>query len=80
VRFQTIMESIQRMAPEGSPIISLAQQGVEMANLVVVERSAGNPQREPSVGNRSNNWVRRARSEAASSASSSHHLVDNDAR
>jgi hypothetical protein len=49
VWFQTIMESIQRMAPEGSPLMALAQQGAEVANLVVAERLVGNPQREPSV-------------------------------
>jgi hypothetical protein len=37
------MESIQRMAPEGSPLIALAPQGAEVANLVVAERSVGNP-------------------------------------
>jgi hypothetical protein len=80
MRFQTIMESIQRMAPEGSPLIALAQQGAKVANLIVEERSVGNPQREPYVNNRSNNRARRARSEAASSASGNHRLADNDAR
>jgi hypothetical protein len=43
VRLQTIMESIQCMAPEGSPLLALAQQGAEAANHVIVaERSAGN--------------------------------------
>jgi hypothetical protein len=28
MRLQTIMESIQRMTPKGSPLIALAQQGV----------------------------------------------------
>jgi hypothetical protein len=27
VRLQTIMETIQRMAPEGSPLVALAHQG-----------------------------------------------------
>jgi hypothetical protein len=58
--FQTIMESIQRMAPEGSPLMALAQQGAEVANLVVAERLVGNPQREPSVGNRSIDRERQA--------------------
>jgi hypothetical protein len=35
IRLQTIMESIQQMAPEGSPLIALAQQGAEVANVVV---------------------------------------------
>jgi hypothetical protein len=69
VWLQTIMESIQRMTPEGSPLIAW--------HLIIVERSAGNPQREPFVGN---DWTRQARNEAASSASGSHCLADNDAR
>jgi hypothetical protein len=48
---QTIMESIQRMTLEGSPLITLAQQGVEVVNVVVAQRLAGNPRGEPSVGN-----------------------------
>jgi hypothetical protein len=43
------METIQRMVPYGSPIAVLAQQGVEVVNLVVVEKSAGVPRREPSI-------------------------------
>jgi hypothetical protein len=35
IRLQTIMESIQRMAPEGSPLVALVQQGVEVVNVVV---------------------------------------------
>jgi hypothetical protein len=31
------MESIQQMAPEGSPLIALAQQGVEVMNIVVAQ-------------------------------------------
>jgi hypothetical protein len=38
-----IMETIQRMTPDGSPLALLAQQGVEAANLVVAEKSAGVP-------------------------------------
>jgi hypothetical protein len=49
-RLQTIMESIQRMAPKGSPLIALAQQGAVAANLIIAERSASNPWREPFVG------------------------------
>jgi hypothetical protein len=50
VRLQTIMESIQCMAPEGSPLVALARQGTEAANYIIAERSASNP-RELSVGN-----------------------------
>jgi hypothetical protein len=35
------METIQRMAPDGSPITLLAQQGAEAANFIVAEKSAG---------------------------------------
>jgi hypothetical protein len=72
------METIQRMAPDGSPIAVLAQQGAEAANLAVVEKSAGVPQREPSVND--NDQARRAQSEAASSASPNRHLSEHDAR
>jgi hypothetical protein len=51
VWLQTIMESIPRMELEGSPLVALAQQGADVANLVIVEKSAGNPRREPFVGN-----------------------------
>jgi hypothetical protein len=80
IRFQTIMESIQRMAPEGSPLVVLAQQGAEVANVVVAQRSVDNPRGEPSVGNRSDGRGKRARSEAAASVSGNHRLADNDAR
>jgi hypothetical protein len=40
---QTIMESIQQMAPKGFPLIALAQQGAEVVNVVVAHRSTGNP-------------------------------------
>jgi hypothetical protein len=73
------MESIQRMAPEGSPLVALASQGVEAANYVIVQRSADNPRGEASIGNRSNDRVKRARSEAASSASDNRCLADNPA-
>jgi hypothetical protein len=78
-RLQTIMESIQRMAPEGSPLVDLAQQGAEAANFIIVQRSIGNPRGEPSVDNRSIDRVKRARSEAAASTSGNHRLADNDA-
>jgi hypothetical protein len=50
VRVQAIMETIQRMAPDGSPLALLAQQGAEAANLVVAEKSVGVPRGELSVG------------------------------
>jgi hypothetical protein len=53
IRLQTIMESIQRMTPEGSPLITLSHQAAEVANVIVEQRSAGNPRGEPSIGNRS---------------------------
>jgi hypothetical protein len=37
IRLQTIMESIQRMAPEGSPLIALAQQGAKVVNVIVAQ-------------------------------------------
>jgi hypothetical protein len=43
VRVHAIMETIQRMAPDGSPLALLAQQGAEAVNLVVAEKSAGVP-------------------------------------
>jgi hypothetical protein len=55
------------MAPDGSPLAALAQQGVEVTNLLIAEKSTSIPQREPSAGN--NDRARHARSEAASSAS-----------
>jgi hypothetical protein len=70
IRVQTIMETIQRMAPDGSPLTLLA--------LIVAEKSASRPQREPSVGR--NDRARCARSEVASSASPNRHLAKNDAR
>jgi hypothetical protein len=50
VRVQAIMETIQCMAPDGSPLVVLAQQGAEAANLVAAEKSASVLQREPSAG------------------------------
>jgi hypothetical protein len=43
VRVQAIMETIQRMTPDGSPLALLAQQGAEAANLMVAEKLAGVP-------------------------------------
>jgi hypothetical protein len=42
VWLQTIMESIQRMTPEGSPLVALAQQGAEAVNYIIAQRSADN--------------------------------------
>jgi hypothetical protein len=78
VQVQAIIETIQRMVPNGSPLAVLAQQGAEAVNLVIVEKSAGFPRREPSIGD--NNQARRAQSEAASSASPNRHLSEHDAQ
>jgi hypothetical protein len=78
IRVQVIMETIQRMTPDGSPLALLAQQGVEAVNLVVTEKSASGPRREPSASH--NDQARHARSEVASSASPNRHLAENDAR
>jgi hypothetical protein len=43
VRVHAIMETIQRMAPDGSPLALLAQQGAEAMNLIVAEKSVGIP-------------------------------------
>jgi hypothetical protein len=78
IRVQAIMETIQRMAPDGSPLALLAQQGAEVANLIVAEKSADVPRWESSASH--DNWARRAQSEAASSASPNQHLSEHDAR
>jgi hypothetical protein len=80
IRLQTIMESIQRMAPKSSPLVALAQQGAEVVNVVLAQRSTDNPRGEPSVINQSNDQGKRAQSEAATSASGNRRLVDNDTR
>jgi hypothetical protein len=77
VRVQAIMETIQRIASNDSPLALLAQQGAKAANLVVAEKSAGVPRGEPSAG--CNNQAGCARSEAASSASPQRHLSEHDA-
>jgi hypothetical protein len=56
VQVQAIMEIIQLMALDGSPIAVLAQQGVEAVNLVIAEMSAGVPRMKPSVDD--NDWAR----------------------
>jgi hypothetical protein len=78
IRVQAIMETIQRIASDGSPLALLAQQGAEAANLIVAEKSVGIPRGEPSAGR--NNRAGYARSEAASSASPQRHLSEHDAR
>jgi hypothetical protein len=50
IQVHAIMETIQRMAPNGSPLALLTQQGAEATNLIVVEKSAGVPQWEPYAG------------------------------
>jgi hypothetical protein len=78
VRVQAIMETIQRMTPDGSPLALLAQQGTEAVNLVVAEKSTVVPRREPSGGH--NDRARCARSEVTSSFSPNRLLAENDAR
>jgi hypothetical protein len=43
VRVQTIVETIHRMSPNGSPLVLLAQRGAEVTNLIVAEKSADVP-------------------------------------
>jgi hypothetical protein len=78
VQVHAIMETIQRMAPNGSPLALLALQGAEAANLVTAEKSVSVPRGEPSVGR--NDRVGRAQSEATSSASPRRHLFERNAR
>jgi hypothetical protein len=61
---QAIMETIQHMTPDGSPLALLAQQGAEAVNLIVAEKSASVPRREPSAGR--NDQTRHDRSEVVS--------------
>jgi hypothetical protein len=78
IQVQAVMEIIQRMALDDSPLAALAQEGAEAVNLIVAERTTGVPHREPLAGN--NDRARHARSEAASSASSNCHLSEHDVR
>jgi hypothetical protein len=66
------------MAPDGSPLAVLAQQGADAANFIVIEKSVNVPRGEPLVGG--NDRARYAQSEAASSASPNHCLSEHDAR
>jgi hypothetical protein len=72
------MQTIQCMAPDGSPLALLAQQGDEAVNLIVAEKSAGIPRGEPSAGR--NDRAGRAQSEATSSVSPKRHLSEHDVR
>jgi hypothetical protein len=59
VRLQTIIESIQQMVPQDSPLIALAQQGVvPVGNIVVAAPSAKNHRGEPSGDNQSKDWAK----------------------
>jgi hypothetical protein len=60
------------------PLAVLAQQGAEAVNLDVVEKLAGVPQREPSIGD--NDRARHARSEVVPLASPNCRLSKHDAR
>jgi hypothetical protein len=53
IHLQTIMESIQQMTLEFSPLVALDQQGAEAVNFIIGQRSVGNPRGEPSDDNRS---------------------------
>jgi hypothetical protein len=65
MRLQTIIESIQCMTLESSPLNALAQQGVEVVNQVIaVERSTEKYRGEPFIGNQSDSRAKRVRSEA----------------
>jgi hypothetical protein len=66
------------MTPDGFPLALLAQQGAEVVNLIVAEKSASGSQREPFAGH--NDRAKRARIEAVSSASPNRHLAENDVR
>jgi hypothetical protein len=50
MRVQAIMETIQHMASDGSPLAVLAQQRAEVTNLIIVEKSADVPRKELSGG------------------------------
>jgi hypothetical protein len=71
------METILHMAPDGSLLAVLAQQGAVMTNLVIAKKSTGIPRRDPSVDD--DDRARRARSKVAPSASANHRLSEHDA-
>jgi hypothetical protein len=78
VRVQAIMETIQHMALDASPLAVLAQQGAEATNVVVTKKSVDVPRRESLVSDKDR--ARRARSEATSSMSPNRRLCEHDAR
>jgi hypothetical protein len=78
VQVQAIMETIQRMTLDDSPLAVLAQKGAEATNLVVVEKSVVIPRRKPSVGD--NDRARHALSEAVPLVSPNRRLSEHDAR
>jgi hypothetical protein len=49
VQVQAIMETIQCMTLDGSRLALLAQQGAEVVNLIIAEKSASGHRREPSA-------------------------------
>jgi hypothetical protein len=68
------------MVPPESPLVTLAQQGVEVVgDIVATAPMAENHQGEPSGGNRSHDRAKRARNKAPSSASDNRRLADNGA-
>jgi hypothetical protein len=76
---QTIMESLQHMVPQDSPLVVLAQQGVEVVGqIVAVELSAGNHRGKPSIGNRSADRAKGTWSKEASSTSKNRRLANNE--
>jgi hypothetical protein len=59
IRLQTIIESIQCMVPQDSPLVALARHGAEVVGqIVTAEPWARNHRGEPSIGNRSSDWVK----------------------
>jgi hypothetical protein len=83
VRIRTIMESIQWMVLQDSPLVALAQQGAKVAgHIIAAKRLVANHRGEPSVGDRSVDRAKCTRSKATSSAlaSGNRRLPDNDAR
>jgi hypothetical protein len=43
IQLQAIMKTIRRITPNGCPLATLAQQGAEVANIVITEKLAGVP-------------------------------------
>jgi hypothetical protein len=81
VQLQTIMESIQHLVPQDSPLVAWAQLGNEaVGQIIAAESSADNHWGKPSIGNRSKDWAKCARSKEASSTISNRRLVEGDDR